>query len=141
MPLINYKIELKLKWINYCVLSAAGNDNSNGNDDNIIFTIKDTRLYVSVVMLSARNNQKLTKILRKGFERSVHWNEYRIKNENKNTANEYRFFLELNFVGVNRLFVSVYSNKDVDSKKIKIKRYYVPKGIFKKVKIILLDVY
>ena len=26
MPLINYKIELKLKWTKYCILSATGND-------------------------------------------------------------------------------------------------------------------
>ena len=55
MPLINWKVESKLKWSNYCVLSAAGND-TNCNDNNIIFTIKDTRLYVPVVTLSARDN-------------------------------------------------------------------------------------
>ena len=43
MPLINCKIELRLKWTKYCVLSSAGNDNENDND-NIIFTIKDTKL-------------------------------------------------------------------------------------------------
>ena len=43
MPLINCKIELILKWTKYCVLSAAGNDNENDND-NIIFTIKNTKL-------------------------------------------------------------------------------------------------
>ena len=75
MPLINCKVELKLKWSNYFVLSAADNENPNGNDDNIIFTIKDTKLYVPVVTLSARDNQKLTKLLSKGFERSVYWNE------------------------------------------------------------------
>ena len=32
MALINCKVELKLKWTNYCVLSAAGNNNVNGND-------------------------------------------------------------------------------------------------------------
>ena len=73
MPLINCKVELKLKWTKYCVLSTAGADNINGNNDdnNIIFTIKDTKLYVSVVTLSARNNKKLSKCLHKGFERSV----------------------------------------------------------------------
>ena len=29
MPLINCKVELKLKWEKYCVLSAADNDNKN----------------------------------------------------------------------------------------------------------------
>ena len=73
MPLINCKIELKLKWTKYCVLSTAAADNINGNNDdnNIIFTIKDTKLYVSVVTLSARDNQKLSKFLHKGYERSV----------------------------------------------------------------------
>ena len=42
---------------------------------NNIFTIKDTKLYVPVETLSARDNQKLAKILSKGFERSVYWNE------------------------------------------------------------------
>ena len=27
MPWINCKVELKLKWTKYCVLSAAGDDN------------------------------------------------------------------------------------------------------------------
>ena len=83
-------------------MSAAGNNNTNANPNNIIFTIKDTKLHVPVVTLSARDNQKLSKLLRKLFERSVYWNKYKTKSENKNTANEYRYFLELNYVGVNR---------------------------------------
>ena len=75
MPLINCKVELKLKWTKYCVLSAAGAANANADSNNIIFTIKDTKLYVSVVTLSAKDNQKLSKLLSKGFERSVCWNE------------------------------------------------------------------
>ena len=71
MPLINFKVELKLKWTKYCVLSAAVNDNDNDRDGKIIFAIKDTKLYVPVVTLSARGNQKLSKRLSKGFERSV----------------------------------------------------------------------
>ena len=69
MPLVNYK-ELKLKWTKYCVLSTAGNENENNNDNgNIIFTIKEAKLYAPVVILSARDNQKLSKRLSKGFER------------------------------------------------------------------------
>ena len=43
MPLINFKVKLKLKWTKYCVLCAACADNDNANPDNIIFTIKDTK--------------------------------------------------------------------------------------------------
>ena len=55
IPWINCTVELKLKWTKYCVLPAAGNDNTNANPNNI-FTIKDTKLYVPVVTLSARDN-------------------------------------------------------------------------------------
>ena len=77
-------------------MSVTGTDNANGNNDdnNIIFTIKDTNLYVPVVNLSARDNQKLSKLLSKGFERSVDWNKYKIKSDNKNTTNEFRYFLK-----------------------------------------------
>ena len=44
MPLINCKVELKLKWTKYCVFSAGGTENviNDDNTNNIIFTIKDT---------------------------------------------------------------------------------------------------
>ena len=76
MPLINCKVELNLKWTKYCILSVAGNDNVNDNDnENIIFTINVIKLYVPVVTLSARDNKKLSKRLSKSFERSVYLNE------------------------------------------------------------------
>ena len=52
IAMINWKIELKLKRTKYCVLS-------DGN--SIIFTIKDTKLYVPVVTLTARDNKKIIK--------------------------------------------------------------------------------
>ena len=59
MPLINCKIELKLKWTKCFVLSTPGNDDIKNNANNIIFTMKDTELYVPFVTLSARDNQKI----------------------------------------------------------------------------------
>ena len=78
----------------------------------IFFTIKDTKLRVPVVTLIAKNNKKLLKHLSKRFERSVYWNEYKTKRDNKNTTNEFRHFFESNFVGVNRLVILVYSDLD-----------------------------
>ena len=66
MSLINCKVELKLKWTKYCVLSAAGAVNANGNvndniyGNNVIFTINDTKSYVLVITLSTRDNQNRT---------------------------------------------------------------------------------
>ena len=59
LPLIGCEVELKLKWTSHCVLSALGSDNADPNSSNIILTIKDTKLYVPVVTLSAKDNQKL----------------------------------------------------------------------------------
>ena len=55
MRLINCKIELKLKWTKHCVLVGDGGvDNDSANSD-IIFTVKDTKLYVPLVTLSAKD--------------------------------------------------------------------------------------
>ena len=87
----------------------------------LILILKTQKLYVPVVTLSARDNRKLSKCLNKGFEISVYWNEYKRKSENINTTNEYKYFLESNFVGMNRLFVLVYSNEDDNSKRKDLK--------------------
>ena len=44
MPLINCKVELKLEWTKHCVLATACVENAEANSNNIIFTIKDTKL-------------------------------------------------------------------------------------------------
>ena len=82
----------------------------------IIFTLKDKKLYVPVVTLSARDNQKSSKLLSKGFEWSVSWSEYETRSENENTTNECRYFLESNFVRVNRLFVLVHTSQGNNAK-------------------------
>ena len=55
-------------------LKKKKNDNVN---DTV--TIKNTNLQVPVVNSSAKGNQKLLKLLSKGFEISVYWNEYKRK--------------------------------------------------------------
>ena len=62
-------------------MSAAGADNTSANPNIIIFTIKDTKCYVAVVTLSARDNQILSKLLDKGFEQSIYWNGYEPKRD------------------------------------------------------------
>ena len=87
----------------------------NANANNIIFTIKDKKLSVSVVTLSAKDDNKLSKLFSKGFEKSVYLNEYKTKSENKNMTDEYRYFLKSTFVGVNGLFVLVYTYQDANA--------------------------
>ena len=62
MSFINCKRELKLKWMNY------GADNANANSNNIISTIKDAKLFVSVIILSTKSNQNHQNVLGKGLK-------------------------------------------------------------------------
>ena len=66
-----------------CALYAGGADNNDAYSNNIIFTIKDTKLDAPNVTLSAKANQKLLKGLSKVFEKSFYWNEYKPKSEKK----------------------------------------------------------
>ena len=59
MSSINCKVELKLKWAKHCVLASAGTGIADANSNDIIFSIEDTKLYVSVFILSVKDNQNL----------------------------------------------------------------------------------
>ena len=59
MPLIDCKVELKLKSTQHSVLSVFGTENVDSNSDNITFTIKDPKCYVHIVTFLAKNSQKL----------------------------------------------------------------------------------
>ena len=80
MRLINRKVELSLIWIENCVLTAAAiGDNANDTGaDSATFEITDAKLYVPIVTLSAEDNAKLSKLLSKGFKRTVYWNKYKV---------------------------------------------------------------
>ena len=107
-------------------MPAADADITNNIDfNNTTFAIKDKKLYVPVVTLLARDNQEVSKFLSKGFERSVYWNEYKTKSENRNTTNEFRYFIKSNFVGVNKLFALVYPNRNND-----VRRFNAQKDLF-----------
>ena len=64
-------------------------------------------------------------------------NEFKTKGGNKTTTNEYRDFLESNFVGANRLFVLVYTNEDANAKRLITRRYFLPKGTIKNCNVII----
>ena len=129
MPLIDCKVELSLKWIENCKLTAANNANK------VIFKITDARLYVPIVTLSIEDNSKLSKLLNEGFKRPIYWNEYKVT-PNKiveiAAINEEKYIRELldsSCQGVKRLFVLAYDNTagnnqvSIDS----FKKYFLPR--------------
>ena len=66
MSLINCEISLQLKWSKNCILVAGTAANQNS-----IFQIKDTKIYVPVVILSIQQNIKFLKQLESGFKRTI----------------------------------------------------------------------
>ena len=84
--MINCKVELKLKWLMYCVSSAASADNVNGNaSDSIIY--QRHKLYVPVVNVSARDNQKYQNFLENDLKDQFIGMNVKTKRNDKNMAN------------------------------------------------------
>ena len=69
MPLINFKIELSLKWIENCMLTTA---------TTATYKITDAKLYMPIATLSSEDNVKLSKLLSERFKRPIYWNEYKV---------------------------------------------------------------
>ena len=80
----------------------------NADKREMTFKITSTKLYVSIVSLSNKDNVNLTKQLNEGFKRSVYWIEYKSKIDSKNADdnNLTRFYLDASFqeVIINCLF-------------------------------------
>ena len=131
MPLINCKIKLNLTWKKKCVLSPDAGD--------AVFLINDTKMYIPVVTLSKEDNKDFIEQQNKGFQRSIYWNEYKTKGQDKDAnANEFKYInLDLSFQGVNRLFVMAYSRADNQPTKDGQRKYYLPKIDLKKYNVII----
>ena len=59
-----------------------------------------------------------------------------LKSENKNTTNEYGYFIESNFSGVSNLFVLVYLIPHNDVKRNEARRFYLPNDTIKNYNVI-----
>ena len=68
MPLINCEVNLILTWSKDCVST-----NSTGEGK---FATTETKLYVPVVTLSTKDNEKLLQQLKSGFKKTFTWNKY-----------------------------------------------------------------
>ena len=122
MPLINCKINLKLSWIEDCILSSVG--------DSAKFKITDAKLHVPKATLSTKYNVNLTKQLSDGFQRYVSLNNSQIIPEKviNNETNIYEL-LSASFQGVRRLFVLAYDATDDNEAGIKDnKKYFLPRA-------------
>ena len=131
LPLINCKIKLNLTWKKECVLSTDAGD--------AVFIINDTRLYVPVVTLSKEDNKNFIEQENKGFQRSIYWNEYKTKEQNKNVANNVFKYInqDPSFQGVIRLFVMAYLRGGDNPHRNNRRKYYLPRSDFNKYNVVI----
>ena len=82
-------------------------------NDNNVFHLRKTELYIPIVTLSTNDNVKLTSSLSKVFKGSIFWNKYKSKIETHTTDanNLKRIVLDSSFQGVNRLSVLAYDGE------------------------------
>ena len=115
MPLINCEVNLILTLC-YCVIT-----NSRGEGK---FAITETKLYVPVVTLSTKDNEKLLQQLKSCFKKAINWNKYE-SSILKFAKNRYLNYLIIpSFQGVNRLFVLSFEN---ENNRTSHSTYYLPK--------------
>ena len=120
MSLINYKVEISLKWIESCIFILP----NSGTDAT--FKITDAKLYMPIVTLKTEDNTKLSKLLSKGFKRPIYWNEYKVIPEKIYAANEnIRILIDPSWQGINRLFVPAYLSDDTSRAK-SYRKYFLP---------------
>ena len=79
MRLIYCEINLILTSSADCLISFAAGKTK--------FAITDTKFYVPVETLSRQDNSKLSQQLKSGFKRTIDWNKYNLKFQQKDKIN------------------------------------------------------
>ena len=117
---------MELNWTKFSVLC--------NQDQNSISQIKKGELYIPVVTLNTENNNKLSELWSKGFERTVVWNECKSKIETVNVAandsNFKRTSLDVSSQGMSKLFATAYESDDIKrntNTEESRRRYYLPR--------------
>ena len=121
IALINCEVSLNLTWSPNCVIT-----NSTGQGK---FKITDTNLYVPVVTLLTKDNEKLLQQLVSDFKRVINWNKYSSKPALLAQNPNLNYLIELSFQGVNKLFVFAF--EDDEQRKVH-SGYYLPNVTDKK---------
>ena len=134
IPLINCEVSLTLTWSENCVITSKATRETDPNADpavdeiniptNATFKIKDTKLYVPVVTLSAENDNKLLEQLKTRFKSTIKWNKYRSEMFNQTKNSNLNYLIDPAFTNVNRLFVLSFGN---ENDRTSFSKYYVPK--------------
>ena len=113
MPLINCEVNLILTWSKDCVVT-----NSTGEGKF------ETKLYVPVVTLSTKDNEKLLQQLKSGLKKTISWNKYESSIKAFAQNRYLNYLINPSFQGVNRYFVLSFENENDRTSQT---TYYLPK--------------
>ena len=145
IPLINFEVSLALSWFENGVITSLGKrlvtaaqgDNPAVYDDfptGATFKLTDTKLYVSVVILSAETDNKRLEQLKTGFKKTIKLNKYKSEMSNQTINNNLNYLTDPTFTNVNRLFVLPFEN---EADRSSFSKYYVPKSEIKDFNILI----
>ena len=125
--MINTEIELILKWFQNCVLTgrvtrteiAEGDDPAAesrvlpiNSPTKLIFNITDCKMYVPIVTLQEKYENKFFEGLKTGIHIDFKWKRYRTQIINQPATNNLNFLIDPTFNNVNRLFVLTFPNEE-----------------------------
>ena len=127
MPLINCEVSLNLTWSERCAITSLErrkitNTRKDSSPTNATFKITDTKLYVPVVTLSAKDDNNFLERLKSGFKRTINWNKYRSEMNDQTKTNHLNYLIDPTFTKFNRLFVLSF-----EEDRTSFSEYYVPK--------------
>ena len=105
-----------MTWSIDCVIT-------NSTDEGK-FAITETKLYVPVVTLSTKDNEKLLQQLKSGFKKTISWNKYESSIKTFAQNRYLNYLINPSFQGVNRLFVLSFEN---ENDRVPHSTYYLPK--------------
>ena len=115
MLLINCEVNL-MTWSKDCVIT-------NSTDEGK-FAITETNLYLPVVTLSTKDNEKLIQQLKSGFRKTISWNKYESSIKTFAQNRYLNYLINLSFQELNRLFVLPFEN---ENGRTSHSTYYLPK--------------
>ena len=119
MSLINCEINLILIWSENCVITSKATRDAT----YVTLKLKDRKLYVPVVTLSTKYDNKLFAQLKTWFKKTIKWNKYRSEMTKQIKTNNLNYLVDPTFNKVNRLFVLLFKNEEDDTS---FSKYYTP---------------
>ena len=123
MSLIGCEVDLILTWSKDFVIT-----NSTGGGK---FAITETKLYVPVVTLSTKDNEKLLQQLKSGFKKPINWKKYESSKKIFAQNRYLNYLINTSCQGVNRHFVLSFEN---ENDRTSHSNYYLPKVEIKRLK-------